>query len=497
MAYSDDLGVNWTLDATVDNGTFGINLGMQIHLDPTSQQPVVFGHDINSERMRFTRRISPGSWTAWADMGTTTINSTTQENVYFSGCVDSDGNYHVIAKDVGGTNNLIYITNASGSFTGSTVWTSAAGQDTPTACLASDSDGFVHLFYRYRDTSGTQHQFYRYVKKANADSYPELQTESYSLPIEDVQTIVGVTTSDSTRQYQIDIAIDDGGNAHLCWIQNNGTSTTGPEVYYGKKVAGAWTVELVELDNTRAHIAPTIAVNQNGDVFISWMEMTNTMIGDNEVVIAHRVSSWSVSSPFSVAGDDDCWPVLMHHQSPLLAVRPGISKVGYLGIYLDFDVGSGEADYKLFYSDDWEPYSIDDLVSEGPPSCEAEPDRASKVLTGEGTASLTYPQVPDLVFQETNRFDTRVVESDHGYQTTHPARATTRRMWTAQHRFITKTQRDTIVTFLDARQGPFEAFNFTLPEGGTVKVHFFPDTLKAEKVNPNVYNVTFQVEELF
>lgn len=498
VSYSDDMGQNWTVDANIDNGFNSIALSSQIAIDPTNLQPVIFGCDQTLRVVRYSKRNTAGVWSAWATASTDqgSLTGSPIENNLISCCVDYLGKIHIIFSTSSLSNgNIWYTTDVSGAFTTTAIWTDSAGTQLPMGFIAADRIGFVHLLFFFQRTSAPAGGFIRYIKKTTTDSFPELNTVAAVSPVEQ---IVSVTTAqiNSASYAEMDMAIDHGGNPHVCWMQL--VAGDEGEIYYAGRSTGAWVVELVESDSAREHFSPSIAVPQDGKVRVSWQEQSKSGgTVDNEVVIAIRNSGWTVST-FSVAGDNDCWPNLLHHQLPYIGGPSGISGVGYMGVYCDFDAVTGDFDYKLFFSDDWEPFDSSSISPEGPPAYATPTNYASIVLQGEGTPIATYPLTPYFAVPSSPRWVSERRESDGGWETTFPIAPKPRRIWAVHHDAMTAAEALVLQSFIETVKGPKSTFWFMIPDAQTPIVARLVEVVSPIiKLASGVYATELLVEEAF
>lgn len=499
VVYSTDSGANWTQDVEFSFTTSQI-VTQTLAVDSSGGIHLVWGDSSAGTvgEIRYSRRISAGNWTtvvAINDITKAQVTGSTQRSMAVA--VDSFQKVHVVGWDQKpgfGSIRPYYITNESGSFVTMLIDTSSADGDTSityrqNCSLMFDADNTLHCL-RQGFRSGVAHVSYH--TKAHGQPWADWGDTSTYENIAEYNSAFAQATSD--------LAIDSNKKAHVVIGDVDAPNST---MKYYNRVSGSWAeiATLESISGTTEMGRPSIAVDRDGFAHCAYPFANPTNEDIRVKTINTSTGVVTLTTDVTTGGTADHstqqdGPFLANHCAPFQGFYWGILGSGFCGFYLENTSGSDRKIY-FFKSDDFAFPTLEDLVTEGPPSCPAEPDRASKALAGEGTASLTYPQTPDMVFEERERFQTRKVESDHGYETTHSRFPASRRMWTATHFSISKTQRDTIMAFIEARLGAEEAFNFTLVEtGGTVKVRFLPETIRAEKKAPDVYDVTFQLEEL-
>lgn len=499
VVYSDNLAQSWNIETTI-TAPNNSRLSLQIILDH-GQQPWILCLDASSGLVRFSRRTSPSNWTALANCGSTSFPAITTgtANRMISACIDPDSALHIFAVDSAASDaEGWYVTNVSGAFTSTKVFTDAATTDSLGAVIACDSDGFIHLLYRYRKTSSSTGTKIRYFKKAASDAFPELNEFVSSSPgVEEVVSNSDTLTIGDPCQ-MIDMAIDVNGNPHVSYVISVTAASAAQTVRYAHKTSPTtWVDELVENDNARAHYCTSIAVTKSGIVYIAWQEMSTTLSGDDEIVLATKTSSWSIQTLLGGSGLDKCWPNVMHFSSLKLGVYPGVAKTGIIGVYCDFDAASG-VDYNLFFTDDWAPDDGAELSPEGPPEYAAETNFASIVLQGEGAPIATYPLAPYFAVPSSRRWVSSREESDGGWETTFPISPVPRTVFSVHHDSMTASEALVLQSFLDTVKASARTF-WIVPPGSDAPIvaRLVEERAPIAKVAPGIFSVELLVEEAF
>jgi len=125
------------------------------------------------------------------------------------------------------------------------------------------------------------------------------------------------------------------------------------------------------------------------------------------------------------------------------------------------------------------------------------PDFEELPVAGEGTATEIFSYVPDFEIQTEEQFSGFRQEFEAGYEQTFPRFSKTRRAWSLKFNYRSETEKNLITGFIEARVGGEEAFYWT-PEDETspVKVYIKSDTIAITKINPDIWDISFEVEEL-
>jgi len=509
VLYSTDFGANWTSDSLLTIPQAASIHGPIIRLDSSGVVHMVYCNNPGSgAHIFYTKRISPNTWTAAVQCEDSQIIPTNLINDHsdtLDFAVTSDQKIHIFTcvAATGGVSprHPFYITNESGSFVTVRMTTDLLSSTSPAwqhgGSITADGNDTLHVAAAIRRASPSADRL-EYGKKFAGEAWKDWKTSG------NYEVVFSTTSGNFNVAAQPSINCDTGSGVFIA-------QTLEPTIkqvnHFRRNFGGTWTQQNLQTgaDSSYNYSAPSLAIDEEGTHFICY---TSNKIGtfptQQQPVYQTFVPGVSVPSAQILIQDNNAQHsnsqqtsvIALHHIIPFLGAPAGIPGKGFALMWHEALTNP----MKIFFgiTTDFEFASAADLVNEGPPSCQAEPDRASKVFAGEGTASLSYPLGPDFVFNEMARFDTIIASSDHGYDTTWPHRATNRRRWRIEHRNITKTQRDTVVNFFNARQGPVEAFNFTHPEtGATIKVHFLSDKISPIKHEPNVYTIRLELEELF
>ena len=124
---------------------------------------------------------------------------------------------------------------------------------------------------------------------------------------------------------------------------------------------------------------------------------------------------------------------------------------------------------------------------------------------GSPSATINDVLLPDFPFEHETEWFSQRDTFDAGYTRTKRAFTKARQRFSFSASGRTKTERDALLTFYNARNGAQDSFYFTpigdeedSPAGtGTqIVVHFVEDSLKTMKIGPDTYAVSFTLEEL-
>jgi len=138
------------------------------------------------------------------------------------------------------------------------------------------------------------------------------------------------------------------------------------------------------------------------------------------------------------------------------------------------------------------------------PDCGTQPTVTSPTnytelaVGGEGSAIETFVYLPDYTITVEDRFYGIEKEFERGYVQTFPWFRKTRRRLELNFINRSKTERDAIAQFVADRVGSEEVFYFEPEdEDMPIKVCVAQDTIVITKKNPDIYDIKFEVEELY
>lgn len=158
--------------------------------------------------------------------------------------------------------------------------------------------------------------------------------------------------------------------------------------------------------------------------------------------------------------------------------------------YLDWDDGTPAYWFVRSATLTWE-------LPEPIPVCEVEPTRTSVVFADEGTSEVTFSYTPDLALAVSENFSTNEMRTERGYVVTHPRQPATRRTWRLIFQHRSKADRDGILADVETLEAARGTFTFTEPiSEASIVAALTQGSVRAVKVNPGVYTISFDAVEL-
>jgi hypothetical protein len=278
-------------------------------------------------------------------------------SIYPDIAVDGSGNVHVVWEDwtngpwktqtsdyeimytnYTATSGWYNATVISDDYTGWNTWY------TWDPAIAVDTSGNVHVVFRDNTVGahGTDAEIW-YVKYTAGSGWANA-------------TIVSddATGWNNNNSYHPTIAVDNLGNAHVCW----GDDTDGPwgtdkEIMYSQSADGiSWTnATVISDDNTNSYTgtcySPTIAIDSLGNIHVAWEDTSDQWPGtDTEIVYCQYEVGVGWSSISVVSDDSSNWNN-GYSYDPAIAVD--INNTAHV-VWCDYTNGVWGTDTEIMYS---------------------------------------------------------------------------------------------------------------------------------------------------
>ena len=371
----------------------------------------------------------------------------------------------------------------------------ANGRDVDQPVMALDPRGQVQIAFRMNDTSSPANAQLWYTRRVDYFQFTEPEQittgSNFGIEVEDIRTISNGTpiilfrrgdVSGSPQEFRLYIAVRSAGT-------------------------GQWNVRRVwDKTNDLAHLSAQFAVDRIDNPFI-WARTKHTTASANNIF---ETTLWTLDSSrdwqFEKISQDDpndggngrvSIPNGVLYEDHYIQgfQKPNRMQRGFAGIWWSKE--SGNRDLHFYTTSD----KVFDAVVEEPPyrvGTLENLDRTSIVLSGEGAATETLPTVTQgYTYTESNRFVTNV----HTFELKHKARiarfAQGRPVHSINFPVLTKTERDSLLTFLTSRKVSAEPFFYTLPDKQVdVKVALVPSSVQFNKIGPTSYSCEFEAEVL-
>jgi hypothetical protein len=255
--------------------------------------------------------------------------------------LDPEGGVHATwwGYDAGGTAQIWYADNASGSWSAPVNITNAAsghGQTTPQ--IAVDANGKSHITWQGYD--GTAFQVY----------YTDNVTDDWT-------TNFHKLTSETRDQTTPQIALDEGGNSHITW---SGFSSTAVQIFYDDNVPGNWDDNFTQITNTTIGLhqdQPQIAVDPHAHSHIVWRAYFDDGTHHTHQIMYTDNSAGSFAAPDQVSAG----PLDTDQENPqIVADATGRSHVTWDG----WDAGTSSPRH-IFYADNRDNWLVDLVTTAG------------------------------------------------------------------------------------------------------------------------------------
>ncbi|MBD3227872.1 MAG: hypothetical protein GF329_06760, partial [Candidatus Lokiarchaeota archaeon] len=189
--------------------------------------------------------------------------------------IDDFGNIHVVWHDSGTYDNIFYRlwNTTTSSWSSTEELTSDIIEDANYARIAVDSEGNVHVVFCYGPDPDLDNISYKYRNKT---------TGIWSGFINSTDLI-------STSSSSCDIALDQIGQPHIVWRQDNNISYTS-----WNETLGEWKdAEIVSTESTSISMDPSISLDSMGTPHIIWVDSTNIGESDNGYDIFYKYKNIS------------------------------------------------------------------------------------------------------------------------------------------------------------------------------------------------------------
>lgn len=130
-------------------------------------------------------------------------------------------------------------------------------------------------------------------------------------------------------------------------------------------------------------------------------------------------------------------------------------------------------------------------------TAQANPGNGSVEISfnGEGISEAVLPYQPHYVTTQNTRFRNARFETDSAYRIRRAMGTRGRKTWSA-HWILTQSESDALLDFFDARRGGEGAFTFTPPRSSAITAALQSDTVEAEKLAPDAFDVSADFVEV-
>jgi len=159
------------------------------------------------------------------------------------------------------------------------------------------------------DGSGRAHLIW--IKRSKGSSVVWYSSNSNPTDFNSWTSAISVSGDSNEDWCEPDIAVDNSGNVHITWIQNNGGNR---EIYVRSRINGTWgDRQNVSKTSTKSYL-PRIAVDSNsGNVYVVWQERTG---GKWQIYFAYsQDGKWSATSAITKNSSESVTPDLYVDQS--------------------------------------------------------------------------------------------------------------------------------------------------------------------------------------
>lgn len=294
-----------------------------------------------------------------------------------------------------------------------------------------------------------------------------------------------------------DIAIDQNGN---------------PAILYRFDKGGTNVLKLVEVNPTLTYSEVTDGTDRNsfagcslqydsrGSVYVIAIVDTG---GANPVPVRYELlrplgqTSWTMEAIESTATatSQDTVPIKSRVPS-LINYHPMVMHQGAAAWYL-----KDNAELFWYVTDPYPgsgayPTIFSSLAGEPPYRAADSNTRSSQVFTAEGSAATTFPSItPEVEMRISQEFRTDEARFEAPYVATIARFHTKRRSFHIKFVAVPAADKDTLVTFLEARMKDGGTFNWTIPEARadanleTLPVFISSGRFQHRKIGANIWNV--------
>ncbi|MCG3216851.1 MAG: hypothetical protein KAS63_09025 [Candidatus Heimdallarchaeota archaeon] len=334
----------------------------------------------------YKRRTPDGTWTSTELVSTDSTSNLQQISI----AIDNQGNPSITwsdntdVGDLGGTDYDIFYNNltiATSTWLGMTLVSTESDLGSYNPDVNVDEEGNIHLvWYDLSDLgSGTDDDIF--YKK-------------YSISEEDWSTIVFISSESTSDSRDPFMTIDNEGIIHIAWEDETNYEASGTDwdifYKYSAPHLSTWTTtEVISVESTFWAALPSIAIDQEGTIHITWEDWTEypgvgsdwdiyykyrntpsedwsplTLVSTDitgtsyipSIVVdslGHVLIAWYDQTDYNGAGSD--WDVFYRkfvgppEETTLYPISPNPSSVGNLTLYWDESFG---AEYYDVYRDE-------------------------------------------------------------------------------------------------------------------------------------------------
>lgn len=479
---SVDAGATWELDGDTDWPT-SLPFAELLIFDHYTLQPMFVR--VNSGTLQTITRASPGVWSLITDWSTLPHSSdTTTDVIGVSGDAQTgelrawglshnegapgDKDLRFMLIDYFATDRI----QEGGAYA-----TSGFGA---TAVLF-DYKARVHYFWLGKLSSGRSNLHTVWHHEYYSDTTTAVKTDIVK---HHHNTILFRPVAGNDDRVYLPFVAYDGSDVWRLWMGIwSGTTST-------------WSTELVDAEwEPRRTSVVTASADSVGYVYVlAQGEIDSIQNNQAQIYVFTRDSAGSWTREVVEQVGRDVGSSGTHVWSPGGAQRPGIGKLPSVG-----GMWFGRTDWDDSTVKFWFVKTDNFTLRYGEDkfTCSTEPSRSSETFDTEGSSEASVSLVPDRVLDVVERFESNVLQTEAGYVITSPRQPATRRLWTL--RFINRPTADktTLLTAIETIEGGRGAFTFTEPiSDASIKAHLRPNSVRVTKVNPGVYNVELEAEEL-
>ncbi len=254
-------------------------------------------------------KISAWNWTTTEVVSTESIHDSICQTI----AVDDSGNVYIAWYDStnyggSGTDADIFYKRwnaTTAAWTTTEVVSTESTDKSYNPTIAVDGSGNVHIaWYDYTNYDGSGTDLDIFYKRWNTTTAAWTTTEV-------------VSTESTDFSYDPTIAVDGSGNVHIAWEGRTdyGSSGTDDDIFYKRWNANtaAWTTtEVVSTESADNSYYPTIAVDDSGNLHLTWMDWTDYSGSGTDADIFYKrwyaiTAAWTTTEVVSTESTDDSW----------------------------------------------------------------------------------------------------------------------------------------------------------------------------------------------
>ena len=173
-------------------------------------------------------------------------------------------------------------------------WDTVSGTWTLPEVVSTESTGYSRRPSIVVDNTGNMHvTWYDYSDYSNSGEDCDIFYKRWDA-VSGTWTPTEVVSTESTEvSGPTTIAVDDAGNVHVTWRDYTDYSNSGEDcdIFYKRwdAFSGTWTpTEVVSIESTGYSLEPTIAVDWAGNVHITWHDYTNYDNSESDIDIFYK-----------------------------------------------------------------------------------------------------------------------------------------------------------------------------------------------------------------